>query len=285
MDKKRIDMLAPVTILLLCICSVAGILSMDFSKSYDFVNQYGDRVAMFGSGIYAGDTFFSASINIGTDFCILLAVVPLFILAFIKKAKDNSNVNKVNLMALYGVAFYYSTSVALGIKYNQLILIYIALLGCSLFGLFKIYREIHLEKMVYPPTRGLKVFLVISGLAIAVAWMADIIFALFSGRPPELIGVYTTVVTYVVDLGIIAPLCLICLHLLNRKDPLGTVTLAGILKLCIVIGIMMLPQTAAQYLAGIEVPLPVLITKSASFLALGGFAYYFERKLYASLRA
>jgi hypothetical protein len=59
--------------------------------------------------------------------------------------------------------------------------------------------------------------------------------------------------------------------------------LAAILKLCVVVGIMMITQTLSQYLAGIELPLPVLITKTASFLLLGGFAFHLERRLYRSL--
>ncbi len=284
MIKKRIDFISIAIIIMLFICSIFGILSLDFSRSYDFVNQYGDTVAIFGSGIYSGDSYFKAPISIGTDFSILFVVLPLFILAYIKRAKADSNINKLNLMALYGVAFYYSASIAFGLKYNQLHLIYIALFGCAMFGMIKIFREIELDKMKYQLSKGLNIFLIISAIALIVAWLPDIIPTIFSGRPIQLIGVYTTEITYVLDMGIIAPLCLICLYMITKKDPLGTVILAAILKLCIIIGIMMIPQSVVQFLAGIELPLPVLITKAASFVALGGFAYYFERQLYKRLR-
>jgi hypothetical protein len=253
MIKTRVDLLSIVIIMMLGICSLLGILSMDFTKSFDVVNQYGDTVAIFGSGIYSGDTYFKAPILIGTDFCILFVVVPLFIQFLTKKKKGNSNINRLNLMALYAVAFYYSASIAFGVKYNQLHLVYIALFGCTLFGMFKIFREIDLGKMNYPLTKGLKVYLVVIGIALIVAWLPDIIPTIFSGRPLQLIGVYTTEITYVLDMGIIAPLCLICLHMLGKKDPIGIVALAAILKLCIIIGIMMIPQPVP---AGIRQPLP-----------------------------
>jgi hypothetical protein len=118
MIKTRVDLLSIVIIMMLGICSLLGILSMDFTKSFDVVNQYGDTVAIFGSGIYSGDTYFKAPILIGTDFCILFVVVPLFIQFLTKKKKGNSNINRLNLMALYAVAFYYSASIAFGVKYN-----------------------------------------------------------------------------------------------------------------------------------------------------------------------
>jgi hypothetical protein len=168
------------------------------------------------------------------------------------------------------------------VKYNQLLLIYIALFGCTLFGVFMVFREIDLETTDCPLTRGLAVFLILTGIALIVAWLPDIIPTL-SGRPLRLIGVYTTEITYVLDMGIIAPLCLVCLQMLRRRDPVGTVILAAMLKLCIISGIMMIPQTVCQYLSGADVPLPALITKSASFVVLAAFALHLERKLYARL--
>ena len=247
------------------------------------VNQYGDTVAIFGSGIYSGDTYFKAPISIGTDFCMLFMVVPLLSWLYLKKENSDPNRARINLIALYGVAFYYAASIAFGLKYNQLHLVYIALFGCSLFGVFKVFRELDLKIIECRLTKGLRAFLVLSGIVLMIAWLPDIILTILSGRPSAMIGIYTTEATNVLDMGIIAPLCFVCLYLLAKKDPLGTVILAAILKLCYIIGIMMVAQTAFQHFAGIDLSLPVLITKTASFLVLGGFAFYFERKLYADL--
>ena len=281
MGKIKLDLLSMITILLMCICSVLGILSLDFTNRFNFMNQYGDIVAIYGSGVYAGDTYFKAPLQIGTDFCILLFVVPLFIFSMVKKMKEDSYTNKVNLMSLYVVALYYSMSIAFGVKYNQLHLVYIMLFGCTLFGIGKIYREISLEKMEFPLTRGLKTFLVISGIVLCVAWLPDIIPTIINNEPLQLIGVYTTEITYVIDMGIIAPLCFICIVMLGKKDSLGVIILAAILKLYIVVGVMMIPQTICQYLAGIEFSIPALVTKSLTFMMMGGIAVFYERKLYA----
>ena len=70
------------------------------------------------------------------------------------------------------------------------------------------------------------------------------------------------------------------------KNLLGKtlILLAAMLKLCIIVGIMMIPQTVVQMLSGVELPLIALLTKSLSFVALGGFAFYFEKKMYAEIK-
>ena len=154
MTKGKIDFMSILTVILLCICSLSGIFSMNFNNSFDVVNQYGDTVAIFGSGIYSGDSYFKAPISIGTDFSVFFVVVPLFIITLSRMTKGNSNIIRLKLMSLYAAAFYYSISIALGVKYNQLFLVYTALFGCTLFGRIKFFRQLDLKAMNYPLTKG-----------------------------------------------------------------------------------------------------------------------------------
>lgn len=271
------------TILLLCLTSIAGILSMDFTKSYEVINQYGDTVMLYGSGIYQHDTYFKAPISIGTDFCILFVLVPLFIYSYRKHHAQNSLSSKLQLISVYGVSLYYSASIAFGTAYNSLFLIYIALFSCSLFGLFYHLSTLH-SYPVISPTTGIKVFLIVTGMALFVAWLPDIIPTLFTGEPLSLIGIYTTEVTYILDMGIIAPLCFLSLFLLQKKKPMGTLILAIILRLCWIVGIMMISQTVLQILSHAAIGLIALFTKSIIFMILACFAYYDERQLYAKLQ-
>lgn len=99
------------------------------------------------------------------------------------------------------------------------------------------------------------------------------------GGTLSLIGVYTTNITYVLDMGIISPICFVTLYLLKKKNAQGTLLLSILLRLCMLVGIMMIPQTICQVLSGCEIPLPALVTKSLSFVVLGGFAFYFNQKM------
>ncbi len=279
---KRKDWLAVVTLLLMCVTSIFGILSIDFSNSYSFINQYGQEVAIYGYGIYAFDSYFKAPISIGTDFCILFVLVPMFLHTYIQYRKSNDSLTKLKMISVYSVALYYAASIAFGVTYNRLFLVYVVLFSCSLFGMFMHIKKIEWNKTI-KVTRGLRAFLILSGLALIVAWLPDIIPTLLEGGTLPLIEVYTTEITYVLDMGIISPLCFVCLYLLVKKQSLGTMLLAILLKMCIVVGIMMVPQTILQVVSGVEIAMPVLVTKSLSFVALGGFAMFFNIKMYKEL--
>lgn len=281
--RKNIQVLPAITIVLLFVTSLTGILSLNFSKSFEVANQYGDIVRIYGYGIYSHDSYFKAPILIGSDFCIFFILVPHFIYTYFQNIIVNTNVTRIKMLSVYGISLYYAASISLGITYNQLHLVYIALLSCSLFGMFKTIRTIKTNELNFIPTKGMKIFLVLSGIALIAAWMPDIIPTIFSGSSLMLIEVYTTEITYVLDMGIIGPLCLVCLYLINKKDNLGTVILAVLLKICIIVGIMMIPQTICQLLSGYLIPIPVFIGKSGSFIALGSFAFYFNKKLYSNI--
>lgn len=281
MNKKK-DFLAIVTMLCMCITTICGILSMNFEYAHDFVNQYGHTVKIFGYGIYANDSYFKAPISIGTDFCILFVLVPLFFYTYVQYRKKADTISEMKLISVYAVAFYYAASIAFGVTYNQIFLIYVLLFTCSLFGMFSHIRSVNVGQKI-TATKGLQAFLIISGIALIVAWLPDIISAMLKGGTLPLIGVYTTEITYVLDMGVISPMCFVCLYLMKKNDSLGVVLLAVLLKACIIVGIMVVPQTICQMLSGVELPLPALLTKVLSFVALGGFALYFNHRMYQEL--
>ena len=277
--KRNKDILAVITILCMCITSITGIFSMNFEHAHDFVNQYGHTVKIFGYGIYANDSYFKAPISIGTDYCILFMLVPLFLYTYVQYRKKGDVISEMKLISVYAVAFYYGASIAFGVTYNQIFLVYVVLFTCSLFGMFVHIKRVRIQQKI-TVSRGVSVFLIVAGIALIVAWMPDIISSLITGETLPLIGVYTTEITYVLDMGIISPLCFVCLYLLKKKEGLGVVLLSILLKLCIIVGIMVIPQTVCQVLSGLEMELPVLATKVLSFVALGGFALYFNKKMY-----
>lgn len=281
MNKKK-DFLAIVTMLCMCITTICGILSMNFEYAHDFVNQYGHTVKIFGYGIYANDSYFKAPISIGTDFCILFVLVPMFLYTYMQYQKKADMISEIKLISVYAVAFYYAASIAFGVTYNQIFLIYVLLFTCSLFGMFSHIRSVNVGQKI-TATKGLQAFRIISGIALIVAWLPDIISAMLKGGTLPLIGVYTTEITYVLDMGVISPMCFVCLYLMKKNDSLGVVLLAVLLKACIIVGIMVVPQTICQMLSGVELPLPALLTKVLSFVALGGFALYFNHRMYQEL--
>lgn len=283
------DVLVILTIMLLLVTSIAGILAFNTSKSYVVTNQYGDQVKMWGSGIYAHDSYFKAPIFIGTDLMMFIVVIPMTIIFLLREMKFRSLKTKLQLVSITGVSLYYATSIAFGVTYNYLHLVYIALFGLTLFTTINLIAKIdrkllneHSKEVMLG--KGLKIFLVLSGISLFVAWLPDIVSSYATGSTLALIEVYTTEITYVLDMGIISPVIFICLYQLKNNITFGKILLPILLKTCALIGLMIICQTVFQTIAGIVLPTPVLITKAGIFVVLSAFAFYFERLFYKDVK-
>ena len=272
-------------IVFLLIITISGVCSFNTANTYEITNQYGDTVKMWGYGVYTHDSFFKAPIFIGSDFTILLFIVPLAIFTFIKTIKNTTAENYIYSFGVLGALLYYSSSLAFGVTYNILHLLYIALFGLCFFGVGFLFVKLHglsickNKVCTYTFTLGMKIFLIVAGVSLFVAWLPDIVTSIINGTSLELIEVYTTEITYVLDMGIVSPLMFITYYLLKMNSFVGYVLLRMILKICMVVGIMLPLQTVFQLMAGISVPIPALCTKVLIFVMLAGFALYFEHKL------
>lgn len=266
-----------------------GVFYTTGGEAFEVTNQYGDIVKMYGDGIYAHDSYFRAPIFRGSDFTILFAAVPLLIAALVWDIKRASLKSRLFLTSVISVFTYYSTSIAFGVTYNSLHLLYIAFFSISFFALIVAmtginYREV--EKSMTNaslPYKGIYTFLILTAAALFVAWLPDIINALLANRPLAMIEVYTTEITYVLDMGIVSPIALICLCLLKKRKGMGYVLLSMLLTVCLIIGIMLPMQTLFQLSAGIHLPLPALISKDVSFVVLAIFALYFNIRFIKSM--
>ena len=274
--KKKIPEL--IIILLLIIVSLCGILSLDFSNAWSYINQYGDEVKLFGSGIYKDDSYFKAPIFIGSDLCVLFFLVPLFVISLIKDLRASTAKTQLRLVSIEAISLYYAVSLCIGVKYNRIFVLYVILFSLLFFTLIKRMRDLSANNYSYEMKKSDAVFLIFSGVSLCVAWWPDIIPTILNGTSLSLIENYTTEPTYVLDLGIISPLCFIALFLLRKKDSFGLVLYAILLQSIIVVAVMMITQSAIQFASGAEIPLPALVSKSLIFVILGLFALALDRR-------
>ena len=271
------------------VTTLTGLFYRTGGKAYAVKNQYGDAVKICGNGLYEHDSYFMAAIFRGTDFTILCIAIPLLILALVLDRKKRTLKSKLFLTSVIALFTYYSASIAFGITYNFLHLVYIALFSLSFFGLILAFADIDSSLLANSvigklPRKGINIFLVFTGVALIVAWLPDIITSLTQHRSLQMIEVYTTQITYVLDMGIVGPTALICLFLLRRQNGTGYILLAILLTVCTVIGVMLPIQTIFQIAAGIELPVGAIVTKVASFVVLALFALYFDIKLFKSIQ-
>ena len=269
--------------------SGAGLFYTTGAETFAVTNVYGDSIRIYGNGIYKNDSFFRAPIFRGTDFTVLFVVCPLLLVALLQHKKQKSTTTQLQVISLTGVVTYYAVSVAFGIMYNNLHLLYTFLFSLSVFCLIAGLQQLdavaiaNCVKMPLPH-KGIAVFLAFTGMALLGAWLPDILGSFSAGRAPLLIEHYTTEITYVLDMGLISPACFLCLYLLKKKNGWGYVLLDLLLTLCLVMGVMLPMQTLFQWQAGIVVPLAILLTKMISFCLLAVFAGYFKLRLWKSMR-
>lgn len=285
--KKIMFTILGLTVFFGIISCVVGLLSFNTDHSFNFVNQYGETIKIWGYGIYKNDSFFKAPIFIGSDFTMLFVTIPLLIRAIFKYKKLESQRDLIFLTSMLAALLYFSFSQAFGITYNQLHLIYIAFFGFNFYSFVVCLYKIKTDEVAkslegYSLTKTIKVFLVLAGLSLFVAWLPDIIVSLVSGKPLSLLEVYTTDITYVLDMSIISPFIFITLFLLKSSNNRGYVFLPIVLVVCSVVGIMVIFQSIYQYIAGIHVPIPALITKVGIFVALSVVSFNLSRSYFKS---
>ncbi|WP_315118267.1 hypothetical protein [uncultured Clostridium sp.] len=277
-----------ICLLLLFVITITGACSFSTSQTYEVVNQYGDTVKLWGSGVYAHDSYFRAPIFIGSDITMLIIVIPFMIASLIREIKHRTLKTQLSLISYMGVVFYYATSIAFGVTYNQLHLLYISLFGLSLFILIALIKDVNFSELKKQqawnkPTKGVEIFLICSGIALMVAWLPDVVISLINNHSLSRIEVYTTEITNVLDIGILSPLMFICLYLLRKGNGLGDVIFATMIRLCEIIAVMVMIQSAFQLMTNVHVTAPELIGKAASFILLAAFAFYFDRCIYKNL--
>ncbi|WP_461246406.1 hypothetical protein [Treponema sp. R6D11] len=284
---KLFHILSILIILLAIIASGFGLFYKNDGQSFDFINQYGDIIKIYGNGIYKNDSYFMAPIFKGTDCTIMFLAIPLLIIALIMDIKKRTIKTNLFLTAIIALFVYYSASISFGVVYNVLHLIYIALFSCSIYALiigFMLLKKYTINISVRMNTNGIKIFLFFCGLSLFVAWLPDIITSLINKKSLELIEIYTTQITYVLDMAIISPSIFICLYNLNKDNNMGYILLGIILNMLIFVGVMVIIQAIFQIRTGINMPIGAIITKIGIFVVLAIIAMFYDVKLLKNIQ-
>lgn len=287
--KNTIHVLSLFIVVLIIVTSSAGLFWFDGGNSFILINQCVVNMKICGIGLYKNDSAFLAPIFRGTDFITLIVTVPLLLYFIYLDKKQNTFVSLLRLYSLLFTVFYYAFSLAFGVIFNYLHLVYTILLSVTFFTLVLVLKTLNnyysqTFSTSFKTTVGLKIFISVSGVALFGAWLPDIIQAHISGQPLSYLENYTTSVTYILDMGFISPLLFLSLFLLKKHPFYGVCLLSMLLYLSMLIGIILPAQTYFQIQSGIDIPLPALISKVLIFILLSLFAFYFNQKLYQHIK-
>ena len=217
----------------------------------------------------------------------LVVAIPLLALAAWRYRRGSL---KGGLLLCGALAFflYNYTSMAFGAAYNNLFLIYVALLWASLYAL--IAALLSFDVLALParfspglPRRGAGVFLIVSGVILLLVWLAlSILPALLGGRSPTEVSYYTTFTTAVIDMALVAPPLLTAGILLLRRAPWGDLLAATMLVFTCILGTALFAGGIAQLRAGV-MSAGQAIGFTAPFVVLTLFALGFTIRLFRSI--
>jgi len=114
------------------------------------------------------------------------------------------------LSGVLGYFLYTYASYLFGVAYNQLFLLYAALVALSLFAFIGALGTVDLVSLpdrfsTRLPRRFIAGYMLLLGLSITLMWLGRIGPALADGRPPEGLELYTTLVIQGLDFGVLLP--------------------------------------------------------------------------------
>jgi hypothetical protein len=275
--QSALNWLVPLIFILTLIAAGAGLVWQSEGASYTFSTLYGETVQIYGQGVYEHDTVFSAGASLGADLIALLAL-PLLVISFIlyRRGSLRGGFLLASALAYY---LYYSASLGFIVAYNNLYLIYLALFSASFFAFILSFTMFDLPNLPASiskrlPRRGLAIFMFVAGGGTAFIWLSDVINALTTGGVPEALGVNISLITYTLDVGIIAPVTLLAGVQLLRRAPLGYL-LTGILTVMLaLIGAMVIGQTIMQLNVGVELSPGQMVGKVGTWVIMGGIALW-----------
>lgn len=267
------------SVLVLVLAVVAAVVGLAWSTPEvddQVTSVRGERVELFGEGLYRYDTPFKAGANRGADVITLALAGPVLAASLVRYRRGSL---PAALLVVGGLTWflYVYASLALGTAYNELFLVYVAVVAASLYGLALAVRSVGADRLGRrlegrAPRRGLARMMAAAGVVTAVAWGSTLVAAALTGDPPGLLDHYTTMVTDVLDLALITPATLVAAYLLHRRRPEGYLLAVPLLVLLVALFPMIVAQTAFQLEAGVSYEPGQVAVPLAGFLVVAAVA-------------
>ena len=286
-QQSAINWLVPIIAILAAVTAAVGLFSANGDGPFEFTTLHHEIVEIYGRGLYQNDTtLIAVGFRVGDAFT-LIAAIPLLLISFWMYRRGSIR-GGILLTGTLTYFLYNYSSLALGAAYNDFFLAYIVLTMMSLFGMLSLF--ISFDPQTFPalfserlPRRGISIFLIVSGVILFCIWLLlSIVPALVAGIVPAEVASYTTIITFVVDMGIIAPALVISGRMLSRREPLGYILASVLLVFIDVLGSALIVMGFAQEIAGL-INLGQFIGFVVSFAILTLFSLGFTIALFRSI--
>lgn len=255
--KITISLLVTIVAILSIFSTSYAIFSNQGQGEYEYRSIYGESISIYGKGLYEHDSVSMAAQAIAQDYVTLFLGVPLLLLSFYLYRKGLLK-GSLLLTGTLGYFLYTYTSYSFLSMYNQMFLIYVALMSASFFAftLMMMSFEIKNLPMFFSnkmPVKFLGGFLLFVSFVFGMMWTGKLGFPLMNSTPPEDLQHYTTFVIQALDLGFVVPIGLISGILLIQRKPFGYLLAPVIIIKEITLLTAMTAMVFLQIKAGVEI--------------------------------
>jgi hypothetical protein len=275
MNKRNLDLKSLLLAGSILISALIGILYTYGGTSFEVTNIYGDTVEIYGDGIYAYNSILNVSSRLGADVTGIIGAIILISLCIWKSKPLWAEILKTSIIIYLT---YYAALLVFGLSMNRLYFLYAFCFGIGIFTSFISVKD--LFSMIEIPTslrkksyKGTAVFLIITGILVALIWISCILPVTINGEFGSLLGIQTNEATYGIDFGITCPLLIICGRWILKKKDIGYKTAPLLLNMLAYIALLVIIQRAYCLKLGVEVPMQALIILIISFVILGVIAF------------
>ncbi|WP_340103397.1 hypothetical protein [Rhodohalobacter sp. 8-1] len=212
--------------LLSLIAASIGIFSRGGPGPFEYESIRGETVNVYGEGVYKHMSAEVAPQGIAQDYVTLFLAIPLLLISLLRARKRSLR----GRFLLAGTLFYFLVTYLFYLvmaMYNELFLVYTALLGLSFFAFSLVMFSISPEQLPdwFKDTTPVTVtggFLIVNSLMIGSLWLGVIVPPLADGSIiPQQAEHYTTLIVQGLDLGLLLPLSFLSGLLLTLKKPFG----------------------------------------------------------------
>jgi hypothetical protein len=214
-----------------------------------------------GAGFFIDDLYRDAPVNaaqaVGQDLITLVVALPVLVVSAILALRGSMRGHLVWLGAL-GYLLYTYLSYALAIEFNPLFLVYVALLGLSLYALIgglatTDFARIKARFSPATPVKAVSIFLGVVAALFYLMWLSEDIPALLAGGVPQ--GVIEaeapTDVVHVLDMALLLPANVLTAILLWRRRAQGYSLAGAMLALLSILVLAVMFMLVFQVLYGV----------------------------------
>ena len=203
------------------------------------ISTFGETVTLYGKGLYARNSVSSAVQAIAQDMVTLILIVPG---------------------------------------------IYVANMALSFYGfvlcIMMLLDEIKIERLKSDvPTKGLRIFLFVSGVMIFFMWIGRIAPTIGKDTAPVGLDNCTSLVIQAMDMGIIVPACFVIAYLLRIKHKLGYILGPVIIIKAVTLVTAVLAMAIYMKISGVEVDVASFVIFGPICIASYIFFFIIMRKI------